>query len=159
MSAGHPGPAPGRRVEIARTFEELEALRPLLEQLPWGREEAVYEFFLTRLRTRPDVVAPWVAVVTDDGAPVAGLVGRVEARRLQTALGYRVVYAPRVRLLQIVDGGIAVPASTALGELARIVEQVPGAATSMSSPFRRSGSARSSRRHSGRSAASSGASR
>jgi hypothetical protein len=118
-----PGGAGGLRVEVARTLEELEALRPIWDELPWRREEAVYDFFITRLRTRPDVIGPYVAMLTADGTAVGGLAGRVEWRRLQTALGYRVVYAPRVRLLQIVDSGVVAETATALAELARLVDQ------------------------------------
>ncbi len=38
---------------------------------------------------------------------MGGLAGRLELGRLATGIGYRVLYAPDVRALQIVDGGIA----------------------------------------------------
>jgi Acetyltransferase (GNAT) domain len=117
-----PGGGSSFRVEVARTLEELEALRPVWDELPWRREEAVYEFFVTRLRTRPDVIGPYAALLTSDGNPVGGLAGRIEWRRLQTALGYRVVYAPRVRLLQIVDSGVVALTTDALAELVGLVE-------------------------------------
>jgi hypothetical protein len=110
------------RLELARTLEELERLRPAWDELPWQREEAAYAYFVTRLRTRPDVIAPFAAVVWDGDRPVAGLAGRIESRRLQTALGYRVVYAPLVRLLQVVDGGIVYDDSAALAPLAGAIE-------------------------------------
>ena len=96
------------RIEIARSLEELEALRPALERLPWEREEAEYAYFVTRLRLREEARAPFAVVVFRDGEPVAGLVARAEERPLVTAVGYRNLYAPRVRILQLVDGGIAV---------------------------------------------------
>jgi hypothetical protein len=110
------------RLELARTLEELDRLRPAWDALPWQREEAAYEYFVTRLRTRPDVIGPFAAVVWDGERPVAGLAGRIESRRLQTALGYRVVYAPLVRLLQVVDGGIVYESREALAPLARAIE-------------------------------------
>ncbi|HEY4348242.1 MAG TPA: GNAT family N-acetyltransferase [Gaiellaceae bacterium] len=97
------------RLELARTAEGLEALRTDWQQLPWEREEAAYEYFTTRLRTRPETISPFAAIVYEDGAPVAGLAGRLESRRLDTALGYKVLYAPLVRYLRIVDGGIVAP--------------------------------------------------
>ena len=113
---------PGVRVELARTLEELERLRPAWEELPWQRDEAAYDYFVTRLRNRPDVIGPFAAVVTYNGRPVAGLAGRIESRRLQTFLGYRAVYSPLVRLLQVVDGGIVFSARAALPPLARVVD-------------------------------------
>ena len=35
----------GYQVELARTLEELERLRPAWDELPWQREEAAYEYF------------------------------------------------------------------------------------------------------------------
>ena len=113
----------GYQVELARTLEELERLRPAWDELPWQREEAAYEYFVTRLRTRPDVIGPFALVVRDGGRPVAGLAGRIESRRLQTFLGYRAVYSPLVRLLQVVDGGIVYAEPAALRPLARIVDE------------------------------------
>jgi hypothetical protein len=96
-----------RVVAVARTLEELEHLRSTWRKLPWEREEAAYEYFTTRLETRPDVIGPLAAVCLVDGRPAGGLAGRLELRRLSTSVGYKVVYAPQVRLLRVVDGGIA----------------------------------------------------
>jgi CelD/BcsL family acetyltransferase involved in cellulose biosynthesis len=96
-----------RVVAVARTLEELEHLRATWRKLPWEREEAAYEYFTTRLETRPDVIGPLAAVCLVDGRPAGGLAGRLELRRLSTSVGYKVVYAPQVRLLRVVDGGIA----------------------------------------------------
>ncbi|HWB23578.1 MAG TPA: GNAT family N-acetyltransferase [Gaiellaceae bacterium] len=94
------------RVQIARTVEEIEALRSSLAVLPWEREEAELDSFLVRLAARPTALGPYAIVVFRGDEPVAGLIGRLESRRLNTNVGYRVVYAPRVRILQIVDGGV-----------------------------------------------------
>ena len=101
MSGGGP-----LSVEIARATGDLERLEPLWRRVEWGREEAAYEYFAARLRTRADVIAPFAVLVVGGGEPVAALAGRVELRLLKTTLGYRVVYAPRVRLLHVVDGGL-----------------------------------------------------
>ncbi len=98
-----PGPL---RVEIARTLDELEVLRPAWDALAWRREEAAYPYYVARLRSRPDVIGPFAAVVLDSDRPVAGLAGRLELRRLETAVGYKVLYSPLVRYLHVVDGGI-----------------------------------------------------
>jgi hypothetical protein len=109
---------------IARTLGDVEGLRPLWDAVPWQREEAEHEYFLTRVRTRPDVIGPFGIVVEDGGQPLAGLAGRVESRRLSTAVGYKVVYAPRVRLLQVVDGGIVATGAEALALLVEAVRAV-----------------------------------
>jgi len=53
------------------------------------------------------VIGPYAAVASLDGRPAGGLAGRLELRRLPAKVGYKVVYAPVVRLLRVVDGGIA----------------------------------------------------
>ncbi len=102
---------------VARTLEELELLRGAWDELPWEREEAAYEYFTTRLATRPDVIGPFAAVAMSDGRPVGGLAGRLELGRLTTMLGYKVVYAPQARVLRVVDGGLAIGRGDALAVL------------------------------------------
>jgi hypothetical protein len=111
------------RVQTARTVEEIEELGPALASLPWEREEAELDNFLTRLRARPNVIGPFALVVYRGPDPVSALIGRIESRQLRTNVGYRAVYAPTVRVLQIVDGGLVAadegaipPLVTALGE-------------------------------------------
>lgn len=104
-------------VEIVRTLEAVEQVRPLWDRVAWGREEAAYEYFVTRLRTRPEVLGPFAIFVSDGDGPVAALAGRLESRQLKTSLGYKVVYAPRVRLLHVLDGGIVVGDPAALEPL------------------------------------------
>ncbi len=105
------------RVEIARSFEDAERLRPVWDRVAWEREEAEYEYFLARVRARPDATGPFAVFVVRGEEPVAALVARAETRRLATSIGYRTVYAPRVRLLQAVDGGIVVTDPAALEPL------------------------------------------
>jgi hypothetical protein len=105
------------RVEVVRSVEDLERLRPLWDRVPWQREEAEHDYLLARQRLRPEVVAPFGIVVTRGEEPVAALAGRVESRRLATGIGYRTLYAPRVRLLQVVDGGIVANDTGARGPL------------------------------------------
>jgi hypothetical protein len=101
---------------IVRSVEELEDAGALWDAVPWTRDEAERPYLLTRVRTREEAVAPFGILIGDGEAALAG---RVEERRLATTVGYKVVYAPRVRLLQIVDGGI-VPGGPAA--LERLVE-------------------------------------
>ena len=94
-------------VEVARSLDELQPLRSAWDELPWEREEAAYEYFTTRLATRPNVIGPFAAVATAGGRAAGGIAGRLELRRLSTSVGYKVVYAPQARVLRVVDGGVA----------------------------------------------------
>ncbi len=102
---------------IARTLQEVDDLRSLWDGVPWQREEAEREYFVTRVRERQDVIGPFAVLVEEGGEARAGLAGRLESRRLLTTLGYKVVYAPRVRLLQVVDGGLVATEPAALSSL------------------------------------------
>jgi CelD/BcsL family acetyltransferase involved in cellulose biosynthesis len=111
------------RVETARSVEEVEALRELWERVPWESDEAVLDLLLARVRSRPGVIRPFAAIVADGDVPAAAAAGRVESTALRTNVGYRVVYAPTVRMLRIVDGGLVAPVAAAvptlLGALSR----------------------------------------
>jgi hypothetical protein len=104
-------------VEIARTKADLERLAPVWGALPWEREEAELPYFLAGVEVKPDVEAPFAVVVLRGGEPVAGLAARVERRQLHTFFGPRLVYAPRLRILQIVDGGVVVAGPAAIPTL------------------------------------------
>ena len=83
-------PRGGLRLEVARTLEELERLRPAWDELPWQREEAAYEYF---------VDAPAHAAGRDRAVrrrrlerrpPRRGARGAASSRAgSQTALGYK----------------------------------------------------------------------
>ena len=110
------------RVEVARTFEELDRLRPVWDELPWEREEAAHDYYVARLRSRPEVQGPFAVLVHDEAGAIGGIAGRLEERRLKTAVGYKVIYAPRVRLIHVVDGGIAIGNPAALRPLLDALE-------------------------------------
>jgi CelD/BcsL family acetyltransferase involved in cellulose biosynthesis len=64
------------------------------------------DFFIASAHVDPSIERPHVVVLEQDGEPEAMLVGRIERLALATKLGYRTVYAPKVRSLTIVYGGI-----------------------------------------------------
>jgi len=66
--------------------------------------------------------------------PVAGLAGRVESRRLQTSIGYRVVYAPEVRMVQVVDGGLVATDAEAIPPLFAALRSALGEADAVALP-------------------------
>jgi hypothetical protein len=90
---------------LARSLDEVEQLRPLWESVSWDREDGDYEMFMLATRQRPDVERPYAALVVDGSRPLGAVAGRVLSRRLPAQIGYTRVYAPRVHLLQVVQGG------------------------------------------------------
>ena len=95
----------GSRVSVARTFDDVEALRPEWEALQSPALTSDLDFFLTYLRHAPGVVRPHVVHVEEDGRR-ALLVGRLEDQRLPAKLGYATVSNPRVRTIVVAYGGV-----------------------------------------------------
>lgn len=97
------------RVTVARTLEDVEALREAWEALPVENPVAAPDYHLEYLRHAPAVVRPHVLLLERDSRPAALAVGRIEDVRLPATLGYRTVYRPRLRSLTIVQGGLVGP--------------------------------------------------
>jgi CelD/BcsL family acetyltransferase involved in cellulose biosynthesis len=92
-------------VEVARTLADVERLGPVWNDIPWAGEQAEHAYFVAAARARAAAGRPFAVLVSSDGRPAAAAAGRVETLRLDTRVGYLRVYAPAVRMLQIVPGG------------------------------------------------------
>jgi CelD/BcsL family acetyltransferase involved in cellulose biosynthesis len=106
MSIAEPRADAGLRATTLRSVEELESIREQWEALQGELVTTDLDHYLTVLRARPDVVRPHVVLVEQDGEPVALAIARIEEIQLRTKLAYLEVYAPRVRALTVVYGGI-----------------------------------------------------
>jgi CelD/BcsL family acetyltransferase involved in cellulose biosynthesis len=93
------------------------AARAELEALPWTRLDPVPDYALAVVRTRPEVVGPYVERV---GETV--FVGRLEDVPLAVTAGYRTLYRPVLRAITLVHGGVHGADSPAAAEalLARL---------------------------------------
>ncbi len=113
-----PGQAVSRPdVVVARTLEELELLRGAWDELPWEREEAAYEYFTTRLATRPDVIGPFAAVATSEGRPWEASRGGSSCGASRPCSATRSSTPRRPGVLRVVDGGLAIGRGDALAVL------------------------------------------
>jgi CelD/BcsL family acetyltransferase involved in cellulose biosynthesis len=86
-------------------FAELERLHVGWESLPWTRLDPERDYFLTVVRSRPEVIGVHALFLPDDVNPQVGFVGRVEDVSLRVSVGYRSVYSPKVRAITLVHGG------------------------------------------------------
>jgi len=96
---------------IARGRPEIAAIEPLWRRVAWEGEQAEYEHFVAAAAD----VEP-LAVVVGDGEAAAA--GRVRERRLETTVGYLRLYAPTVRALELVGGGVVAHDAAAAHQLA-----------------------------------------
>jgi CelD/BcsL family acetyltransferase involved in cellulose biosynthesis len=111
-------------VQVARSFEEVEELRPTWERLQSGHVTSDIDFMLTYCRHTPGVLRPHVVVVEEDGVPVALAAARLEDTRLPARLGYKVVLDTPVRALTVVYGGLLGDASARPALLAAVGESI-----------------------------------
>jgi CelD/BcsL family acetyltransferase involved in cellulose biosynthesis len=94
---------------VARTFEDLEALRPLWEGSSWRRVDADPDFFAAFARGSAHVIRPHVVRLEGEGDGPQGLVvARLEDANVSVRVGYKTVYRPRLRLLVVAHGGFAI---------------------------------------------------
>jgi len=94
----------GTTVHVARGSGELDALRPLWATVAWPRVEADLDFFPLTLDAATGAESRAI-LVERDGIVVAAAIGRLERATLPAKVGYRTVYAPRVRALTVPLGG------------------------------------------------------
>jgi hypothetical protein len=71
-----------------------------------GHRDADIDFYLTIVRSYPEVLRPHVIVLFRNGKPEAILIGRLEKKRLAFGLGYAVAFRPLCRCLTFVYSAI-----------------------------------------------------
>jgi CelD/BcsL family acetyltransferase involved in cellulose biosynthesis len=91
---------------VARSLDELEPFREAWARLQ-GRQFATDpDVFPLILAWQPQTLRPHVVALERGGEITALVLGRIEDIRLRTRVGYRTVYAPRVRSLTVLYGGV-----------------------------------------------------
>ena len=92
---------------VARTFDEVEALRGAMEQIAWPHQDPEPEYFRTVLEAMPGAIRPHVVHLERAGRQPILAVARLEEIVLEATIGYLQVYQPKVRCLTVVHGGVA----------------------------------------------------
>jgi hypothetical protein len=90
---------------VATTADQVQALRPYWEQLPWRSIDAQLDYFLAATASRPTVVRPHVLVALRDERPEAMLLARVEHIRALPGSGLT-GRLPTVRAAVLAPGGL-----------------------------------------------------
>jgi CelD/BcsL family acetyltransferase involved in cellulose biosynthesis len=99
----------GLDVRVARSVEQLEALRGAWGAMGFHTLDANLDVFLAVLRSRGSARRPHVLVAERDGSPVAMLAARLEDRVAEARFGYATVHRARMNCLTVVHGGVAGP--------------------------------------------------
>lgn len=112
--------APLLSVETLKTPEEIRGRRALWN---WtGSRDSDLDYFLHFAGTQAEVLRPLVWVAYRGNTPEAMLIGTLEQRHIPIRLGYLNLPTPRVRMLNIVHGGLRGSASRDTTEV--LVDQV-----------------------------------
>ncbi|MGB2866577.1 MAG: GNAT family N-acetyltransferase [Sedimentisphaerales bacterium] len=98
------------KIIVARNFEEIEAIRPIWEQMqrdkPRPAPDADIDRYLSVIKAIGDDVQPYVMLLEHNNCPAAMIICRLEKHQLMLKLGYRALFKPRLRCLTVVYGGI-----------------------------------------------------
>jgi hypothetical protein len=93
-----------RTVVIARGVREIEAIRSRWQTFDLPSIHHDIDFYLAKVRSRPEVLRPHVILVEHDRQPEALAIGRLEEGAVECKLGYTTVYRPTLRLLVMRPG-------------------------------------------------------
>lgn len=93
-------------VRLARSAEEVEALRPVWEGFESHVVNADIDYHLTLVEHSPEALRPHVLLLERNGDPATLVVGRVEDVRLPVRMGYKTLSRPLVRVLTVSYAGV-----------------------------------------------------
>ena len=100
----------GLEIVIARSPDEIEAIRPIWERMqhdePYPVINADIDRYLSVVEASSEQTQPYVMLIKKDDDPVAMVIARIQKRPLQLRLGYKTLLKPRLRCLGVIYGGI-----------------------------------------------------
>lgn len=113
------------QVRVLKTFAEMEELRDFWSAAQWFPESDL-EFVKFIIKSRPEILHPYVLVLSRENQPVALLVGRLESGQFQVKVGYKVIWRTKVRRLAIFYGGFIGQSDPEITDLAvrRLLQSV-----------------------------------
>jgi hypothetical protein len=92
------------RVRAVRDYAGIEDLRPIWTS--WqSHPNADIDFYLTVLRSLPEVLRPYVLILHRGDNPEAMLIGGIDQSQLEFKIGYKTLYKAPVRQLTLIYGG------------------------------------------------------
>jgi hypothetical protein len=96
---------PEYSVKIAKSVQEVEELRGIWEKMQWHPNGDI-DHYLTVVGSRPNILNPYVILISRNGSPSMLVIGRIEDYSFDCRFGYKSIYKPVVRSMIIIYGGI-----------------------------------------------------
>lgn len=91
-------------LEIATSLQAIENLKPLWKK--WSRNlDTDLDYYLNSVNNDSTILRPYVITVYQGDAARAMLVGQVKKQRISTVVSFVNIRGPKVRVLEIVNGG------------------------------------------------------
>ena len=81
----------GYDIKIVTTVEEIETIRSTWETMQW-HPNADIDHFLTVIDSQDDILQPYIITLYKNGTSAAMLIGRIENRRIELKIGYKVSF-------------------------------------------------------------------
>lgn len=94
------------QVTVARSMEEVEALRGVWETIGVADIDSDIDYFLTVARNSPNVLRPHVILVQRPGRPTLMAIARLERLGIPLSVGYRTVMRPQLHAIVVTFGGL-----------------------------------------------------
>jgi hypothetical protein len=98
--------AAGCVVDVARTADEVEALRDTWMALRGDSVQTDLDYYLWSLREEPSVLRPHVVTLQRAGRVETLVVARLRRAQLPCRVGHKTIYAPEIRAISVVRGGL-----------------------------------------------------
>jgi hypothetical protein len=92
------------RIHVIEDIRSIQDIRNSWKDMQW-HPNADIDYFLLILKLRKEILKPYILVLSKDNIPITLLVGRVEEIRIQYKIGYKTIFAPKVRQLSFIYGG------------------------------------------------------
>jgi hypothetical protein len=90
---------------IIRRTEDIEGVRSIWEKMI-SRPNADIDHYLAVVRARADHCRPHVIILIQSGEPIALLICRVEKKKFEVKIGYKIVSGPEINHLIVIYGGM-----------------------------------------------------
>jgi hypothetical protein len=95
---------------IARSIEEVESFRSIWEAFVSNQTEnhpnAEIDYYFSVVSNMEKALYPFVILCSQNNVPVALTIGRIDAEKMKFKIGYKTLFAAKVRCLKIVYSGV-----------------------------------------------------
>ena len=120
----------GFETVITRSLDEIEAIRPVWEEMqrsePYPVINADVDRYLSVIQGSNRRMQPYIILIKQECEPIAMLIARIEKFPVKLKLGYKTLLSPSLRCLRVAYGGILGQptndvSSLLIGELLRML--------------------------------------